>query len=139
MAIRACYVLGVILVSGLAGVATVAAPVQDRPGLPTQGKVWVENRGRNQAIPVVIVPQNQADRPEPLPVQVLNVPAVTLAQGGTLHVRSARQPWEYRTLVIPAGQDTAAAVNALGSDGFEAVGIVSADETRAVLLLKRPR
>ena len=38
----------------LAGVAAVAAPGQDRPGQPTQARVWIENRGGSQAIPVTL-------------------------------------------------------------------------------------
>jgi hypothetical protein len=139
MIIKTAFVLFAVMLAGAWSAAPVAAPVQDRPGQPTQGKVWIENRGRNEAIPVTIVPQFQGARPDPLAVQVLNIPTVSLAPNAPIQVRAARQTWEYRLLAIAAAKDPTAAINSLGADGYEAVGIVSADTAQSMLLLKRPR
>ena len=50
---------GVVVVGAtvalLVGTGMRAAPAQNtlRPGDPTQGRVWIQNRGRGEAIPVV--------------------------------------------------------------------------------------
>src|SRR5438309_1307407 len=65
--LSACALLG-------GGAAMLGAAAQDRtqyPGQSTQGKVWVQNRGDAEAVPVSI--QNVASGP-PLRVQVTGAP-----------------------------------------------------------------
>ena len=105
----------------LTAVAILAAPGQvgtDRPGQPTQGKVWVENRGRDEAVPVV-----------------LQEVATSMPMG----VRFVRQPWEYRTLSVPPGQDLVKLLASAGMEGWEATGLQMPNQSGTVLLLKRPR
>ena len=121
-----------------AGVAMLAAPGQggtDRPGQPTAGKVWVENRGRNEAVPVVL----EGVATGPLGVQVVGTPTVTIAPATTVQARFVRQPWEYRTLSVQQGQDVVKLLAGAGTEGWEATGLQLPDQSGTVLLLKRPR
>ena len=121
----------------LTAVAILAAPEQvgtDRPGQPTQGKVWIQNRGRSEAVPVVF----QDGATGPLAVQVVGSPTVAIAPASIVSARFARQPWEYRTLRIPPGQDAAKLSATAGMDGWEVI-LQIPDQSATVLLLKRPR
>jgi hypothetical protein len=127
------------LAFGLAAIAVVAAqqparPIQ--PGEMTQARVWVENRGSNQAIPVDL---EATSIRSPLNVHVTNgEPGAVMTS--PLAVRGTRQNWEYEMVkVAAAGEDAATILNAHGAAGWETTGIafVSADTT--TLLLKRPR
>jgi len=114
-----CFALAATLV---AGTAMLAAPGQDRtsdrPGQLTRSSVFVDNRGAQNAIPVVV---HGFPTATPLPVHL------------------TRQSWEYQTVTLMAGQDVARALAGLGQDGWEATGIVVFDASRATVLLKRPR
>jgi hypothetical protein len=90
----------------------------ERPGELTKGRMFIENRGAEQAIPVVF--QSDASTP-PVPVTF------------------RRQVWEYRTVMLTAGQDAAAALTAVGAEGWETTGLQVTDGTRIAVLLKRPR
>jgi len=71
-----CVLLACLLLA--AGVAVRATAAQDRtsqPGQPTQGRVWIENRGDMEAVPVTI--QNMATEAPPLRVQVMGTATVT--------------------------------------------------------------
>jgi len=106
---------------------------QNLPGYPTIAQVRVVNAARDEAVPVVI----RADA-DPVPVTVIGAPSVALLPTTVVATRSARQAWEYRQMVIAGGQDAAAALNAAGADGWEAVaGLGGVDGT--VWTLKRPR
>src|SRR5687767_12451060 len=66
----ACALSACLLFAVGAPLRTTAA--QDRtaqPGQPTQGKVWIQNRGDVEAVPVTI--QNMATEGPPLRVQVV--------------------------------------------------------------------
>src|SRR5215467_14914927 len=89
-----------------------------RPGEIGENRVLVDNRGPNEAVPVVV--QQNSD------------PAKALI------VRAARQAWEYRTLTLAAGKDPARLFSEAGLDGWEAVGMQSGPGG-ATVLLKRPR
>lgn len=120
----------------MAGVAIVAAPGQDRPGQLTQARVWIENRGSGQAIPVSI----EADAlSTPLRVQMAGSPAVTIGGSVVLPTRAVRQGWEYQVLRIPYGQDPTATLAPLGLQGWEATGHLPSADGGALLLLKRPQ
>lgn len=128
--------LGIVIT---AGGWMLAAPVradQDRPGQIGQARVFVENAGRDQAVPVAL---QDSMMPTPLNVQVVGTPTVAFAPNAVVQARVIRQAWEYRTVRIPPGQDVAAALSAAGADGWEAMGLQSADAGAAVVVLKRPR
>jgi hypothetical protein len=114
-----------------AGAAMLA---QSRPGDMTQSRVWIENRLTGDAIPVVV--QNTG---APARVLVTGTPSVTVESANTLPTRLVRQSWEYRTIVLPAGQDPASLLVAAGNDGWEAVAVLQPSQPSASLLLKRPR
>ena len=105
-----------------------ASPGQttQQPGQMTQGHVQIDNRGRNEAIPVELT-LDQALR-----VQVVNSEAT-----GPVLVRAVRLAWEYQTVALSSAEDLAR-LNALGQSGWEATGIVAQTE-RTTVLLKRPR
>ena len=115
-----------VLGGGVAVAATgvmLAAPGaqgQDRPGQIGQAKVWIENRGRAGAVPIIL---EEVAASSPINVQA----------------RRARQQWEYRTLTLQPGPDPAVALSALGADGWETTGVQVAALPPNVVVLKRPR
>jgi hypothetical protein len=130
----ACVLLGGGVL--IAGGAVLAAPGQDRPGQITQAKVWVENRGRTEAVPVVV---QEVMTPTPIGVQVVGTPTVAIASSSVVRARLVRQQWEYRTMTIPSGPDAAVVLSAAGAEGWETTGIVLANQSGSPLLLRRPR
>jgi hypothetical protein len=138
------------------GTALLAARGQDRQGLPapgterpgqlTRGLVFIENRGRNEAIPVVVqdgvsvVVQNVATSATPMPVRLAG--ATPGAPPPPVVVRHSVQPWEYRTLSIPADVAAQGLTNLLtapGNEGFEPAGVQLTSGANTLLVLKRPR
>jgi len=128
MPIRLSLMGGALLIAIL-GATFVAA--QDRPGLMTQARVWIENRRADEAVPVHVV----ADPDNPARVMVIN--GVTVS--GTVTTHSARQTWEYRSVVVTPGRDVMPALTALGNDSWEATGIQLATPDGVTLVFKRPR
>ena len=123
-----------------AGVGMLSASAQDRtpqPGQLAQGKVWIQNRGDTEAIPVSI--QSLAPDAPPLRVQVIGGPTVTTNSGNVVQDRVARQPWEYQNVNIPQGQDLVALLNAAGADGWDTSGISFVTQSGTVVVMKRPR
>ena len=133
-------------VACVAGTAMLAAPGQGTrtPGQVTEGKVWIENRGRNEAIPIVA--------PDPLVVNVQNVAGSSVAvrlAGATpgtppppVAVQRAQQNWEYRTMTIPAdsnAQEVTTLLTAPGNLGFELAGVQLSTASGTLVVLKRPR
>jgi hypothetical protein len=107
-----------------------------QPGQPTQARVWVQNRGDAEAVPVTI--QAMAVEVPPLRVQVVGPPMVAIgAPNG--QARAVRQPWEYQNVTIPSGQDPAATLNAAGADGWEATGVAIPVQGGILVVTKRPR
>jgi len=105
-----------------------ATPGTERPGQPTRAAIFVENRGRSEAIPITA--------PDPLPVvlepSAMNQPVVRLAP----------QPWEYRTLLVPSTaspEELTALLEQPGTEGWEPSGFQLAGPTGTLLVLKRPR
>jgi len=130
-------VLGVLIVT--AGGAILAAPGgqgQDRPGQISQSRVFVENRGRSEALPVVL---QEVMTPSPVPVQVAGTPTVNLAPMTIVPARLVRQIWEYRTIDLEKESDPATALSRAGADGWEATGIQLLNRAGAPIVLKRPR
>jgi hypothetical protein len=121
------------------GVAMFAMSPQDRtqtPGQPTQARVWIQNQGEREAVPVSI--QNMGSAP-PLRVELTGVPIVTLGSASVVQARATRQLWEYRDVRIPAGQSPSAILNGAGADGWETAGVAVTDPGGTVVVLKRPR
>ena len=108
-----------------------AAPGQDRtdrPGQSTQARVFVENRARSEAVPVIL---QEVTTPMPVSVQVTGTP--------TVQARLVRQPWEYRTVNIPLGQDVTSVLSVVGAEGWEITGVQVPGPSGDLLVLKRPR
>lgn len=128
-------VLSLAAVGALAAVWVIPSHAQIpgtliQPGM-SPARFWVNNKAREDSIPVNIVVADP--RESPLPVAVRGAVAVS----GT--VSAARQPWEYRTVEVTGEQDPARALNVYGNDGWEAVGITSQQGAKSTILLKRPR
>lgn len=124
-----------LLVAG--GAMAVAVTAQDstqQPGQPTQARMWIQNRGEAEAVPVSI--QNAL---QPLRVELTTVPTVMIAADSVVQARATRQQWEYRDIRIPAGQSPAAVLNAAGADGWETAGVAITDQAATVVVMKRPR
>ena len=122
----------------VAAPAAVDSDVQDRPGIPTKPSVWVENRGRDQAVPVSV--QNVA--PDAiLPVQVMGTARVAIAAPTPLDVHRTRQSWEYLTVSIGGNENPVDKLERLGADGWETTGLLfpTTGSTARLILLKRPR
>lgn len=121
----------------LAGGAVFVASGQDRtaqPGQPTQAKVWIQNRGQFEAVPVSIVASGA-----PVPVQVAGPSVVTTGPESLVTARAARQIREYRDVRGAAAQDLVLALSAAGQDGWEATGITFQSAGQTVVVVKRPR
>src|SRR5436309_1500084 len=97
--------------------AILAAPQQTTltPGQMTQARVWIENRGQSEAVPVDLRALNTDSA---LRVLVVNND-VTHPTTQPVPVRIARPVWEYTVLSVPSGQDLARALNQRGIDGWE--------------------
>ena len=119
------------MTGGIASAAMLAAPGQDRPGQMSQNRVFIENRNRTDAIPVVV---------QEGIVQIAGMPVVALAPATTVLVRSVTQAWAYRTVTVMPGVDPAVALDAAGRDGWETTGLQFPGASQGIaLLLKRPR
>ena len=110
------------------GSAMLAAPGQDRrvvptqgverPGQSTRGQVWIENRGRAEAVPIAA--------PDPIPVVI----------------RNPVRLWDYQVLNITPGRapaEVARMLNASGDAGWEAAGVQLTSGPNTLLVMKRPR
>ena len=96
-------VVGATLVAMAAYAASAAQQPQntDRPGLPTQARVFIENAGKADAVPVSLEEVNADARP--LRVEVVGTTQMAFAAASTPAVARVRQQWDHRTLTIPAG------------------------------------
>jgi len=129
----------VIVVAGACALAAVgttilAAPGQDRPGQLTQARMFVENRGSDQAVPVSI--ENNSLN-TPISVQVAGSPPVTIGGSIVLPTRAVRQAWEYQAIRILFGQDPTAMLAPFGLQGWEVTGQLPSADGGTLLLLKR--
>jgi hypothetical protein len=137
-----------------AAAAMLAAPEQTlTPGQMTQAKVWVQNRGVGEAVPVDLRETNLAaplqvhvvngepgrGATAPLQVHVVNGEAARGAGPTPLLVRAVRPVWDYQMVTVTANQDLAAALNAHGASGWETTGVVFADGAGTRVLMKRLR
>ena len=125
------------------GSAMLAAPqltqLPDRPGFPTQARVWVENKGKAEVVPISI--ENMGAESPPLRVEVMGTTAVAVVPSTVVQARTTttRQQWDHRTMTVPSGGDLSTALATLGTDGWEAVGFHVTAQGASVVLLKRPR
>jgi hypothetical protein len=129
-------IAGVAVIVGLAALWIMPSHAQvpgtlDRPGM-TAARVWINNRTVDEAIPVTLVAGGAR---APLAVTVQGTATVN----GKVDTISARQSWEYRSVSTAIDSDVAAALNGLGNDGWEAVGLTAQPGGKVVVLLKRPR
>jgi hypothetical protein len=116
---------------------TLAAPEpqSDRPGIVTQPRVKIDNRAPSEAIPVYI---REWSAETAVRTQIVGTPTMTVSPESVVQARLVRQPWAYRTLRVPFGQDMAIALAVAGDDGWEATGVQTPDASGTTLLLKRP-
>jgi hypothetical protein len=113
----------------------VAAPGQIRPGEPTEARMWVQNRGIGEAVPITI---QEVDPNLSMRVQVAGMPPVQIT--GVVQTRPAPNvQWEYQTVRVAAGSDPAAALNPTGRQGWETTGLQFETADGTVVVLKRPR
>ena len=118
------------------GTSILAAPEQTAtPGQMTQARVWVQNRGRTEAMPVDLSTDNLE---KPLKVQVMNADPILNAR--PVPVTPTRPLWDYEMVTIQPTEDMAARLNERGKSGWETTGIwsLSGDGVTKVLV-KRPR
>jgi hypothetical protein len=121
----------------VAGTSILAAPEQTaQPGQMTQARVWVQNHGRSEAVPVEL---RDVNLDAPLKVQVINGDSA-FARASPVLVHEMRQVWDYQTIKLATTDDVAKVLNVQGANGWETTGIafVNADGT-TTLLLKRTR
>jgi hypothetical protein len=128
--VRVCA--GVVIV---VGTCVVAAPGQTaRPGQMTQARVFIENRGRGEAVPISI---QDASLDAPLRVRVVNMQDAKV-KDEAIHARLVQQSWDYHTVVVKDGQDPVVALIGPGAAGWEATGVAFVKAEGVTLLLKRP-
>jgi hypothetical protein len=110
-------------------------PTTQQPGQMTEAHVWVENRGRGQALPVEL-----SDEKLDHPLRVLIINGEPQYQPSSpVQVRPARTLWEYQIMPVIKDEDMAQKLNALGAAGWETTAIMSVDGPTTRLLLKRAR
>ena len=118
--------------AALVGAARADAPAQTYPGQPTQGKVWIQNRGKDEAVPIDL---QHASLDVPLRVEVVD-PFPGRRPLFDVHYKA--QPWEYRVLQVNASDTAQVELNRFGEAGWEVVGQLARANGFEVLL-KRPR
>jgi hypothetical protein len=125
----------IVILPVLFGAAIVAAPGRDRqdrtasPGQPTQGRVWIQNQGLAEAVPVAV---KEIDSQASLRVQVSGTPLV--------HARPAPNlQWEYQTITVTSGTDPTAPLDKAGLQGWELTGLQLPTANGTLVVLKRPK
>lgn len=119
----------------VAGTSMLAAPDQTAtPGQMTPARVWIQNRGRGEAVPISL---QEASLDAPLRVRVVNMqdPKVN---DEAIHARLVQQSWDYHTITVKDGQDPVAALIGPGVAGWETTGVSFVKADGVMLLLKRP-
>ena len=119
----------------LVGTSILAAPEQTaQPGQMTQPNVFVQNRGRAEAVPVSL---REAPLDTPLRVRVVNMQDPKVIDEA-IHARLVQQSWDYHTIVVKDGQDPVVALIGPGARGWETTGVTFVKPDGVMLLLKRP-
>lgn len=128
--VRACAFVLIV-----AGTSILAAPEQTaRPGQMTQARVFVQNRGRAEAVPIVL---QESALDTPLRVRVVNMQDAKV-NDEAIHARLVQQSWDYHTVTVKNGQDPVAALIGPGAAGWEATGVAFVKPDGVTLLLKKP-
>src|SRR3954471_4394065 len=97
-----------IVVLLLAGTPMRAAPDQTaRPGQMTDAKVWVQNRGKGEAVPVEL---REVNLDSMLKVQIING-ETQYPSASAVNVRHVRLAWDYVTLTIQPTEDVTQRLN----------------------------
>jgi len=127
------------------GSSMLAAPEQtlqpgqttQQPGQMTQARVWVQNRGREEAIPITL---QEATLETPLRVRVMNAQGISGADD-PVNVRVVRPPrvWQYQTVIVKPDLNLATALSEAGAAGWETTGITLSGAGGTTVLLKRMR
>lgn len=132
-----CLLLAALISGG--ALALQSASAQEgtpTPGQPTQGRVWIENRGTREAVPVSVQAVDPAAAP--LRVQVTGTPTFAVSPNSIVGARTSRQRWEYQSVRIPADGNATATLNAAGAEGWETTGLVIPTPEGGVIVMKRP-
>jgi hypothetical protein len=121
----------------VAGTSILAAPepAQQQPGQMTQARVWVQNRGRAETIPVDV---REINLDAPIKVQVMNGDP-SLPRTSPVQVTEIRKGWEYETITLQSSDDVVKVLTPKGVIGWETTGIAFVNPGGTTLLLKRPR
>ena len=122
-----------LMLSAIA-LALAAVPQTLQPGEMTKAHVWVENRGRGEAVPVDLRASNLE---APLRVRVVN--ALEGNASEAVRTIELQQVWEYETVNVAGAADVAAVLNRQGTAGWETTGVAFTSGGTTTLLLKRPR
>src|SRR5919198_880738 len=101
-------------------VALVAAAQTIRPGQMTEARVWVQNRGRSEAIPIDM---REVNIERPLKVEVVNGLFGEQYAREPVSVRITRSQWEYKTIVVNDAAEAVRLLNAEGQAGWETTGV----------------
>jgi len=123
--------LACLVVVGAVLGSTAAQDRTAQPGQPTLARVWIQNRGVEEAVPVNV--QELAREAPPLRVEVVGTSSAT----GTS--ATARTRWEYRSVSLHSGQDATPVLNTAGADGWEMTNLVVHGQAETIVVLKRPR
>ena len=99
----------------------------------TQARVWIQNHGDGEAVPVDLRDVNTT---APLRVQVVNADVSHTAMM-PVQVRLTRPVWDYMVATVAAGEDVARALNPRGAEGWEVAAITTASAQGTTFLLKR--
>jgi len=129
----ASLLLGSVLFTG--GSTPLAAPAQSYPGQPTQGKVWIQNRGTGEAIPISL---KEISSDTTMKVLITGTPSVAIATPAVFDARQARQQWQYREVTIGPGQSPVLELTRAGLDGWETTGLQLPGPQGTLIVLKRP-
>ena len=131
-------VMAAVAVTLIVGSTMRAAPDQTRPGEMTQAKVWIQNSGRAQAVPVEL---RDVAMDAPLRVQAMNGEAnpQSVRVSSPVRAQLLKQEWDYDVVVVPAGAKAAPILKPLGLAGWETTGVAWMAGEQTTLLLKRPR
>ena len=121
----------------VAGTSILAAPepAQQQPGQMTQARVWVQNHGRAETIPVDV---REINLDAPMKVQVMNGDP-SLPRTSPVQVTEIRKGWEYETITLQSPDDVVKVLTPKGVIGWETTGIAFVNPGGTTLLLKRPR
>jgi hypothetical protein len=121
----------------VAGTSILAAPepAQQQPGQMTQARVWVQNHGRAETIPVDV---REINLDAPIKVQVMNGDP-SLPRTSPVQVTEIRKGWEYETITLQSPDDVVKVLTPKGVIGWETTGIAFVNPGGTTLLLKRPR